>query len=67
MIWSNACPRCEGDLVTQTDRWGRYVSCLRCGFTRFRLISSETLKASGERKVLEFPLHRINSVPSPGG
>jgi len=67
MIWSKACPRCYGDLVMESDRWGRYISCTRCGFTRFRLITSETLRRSREASVLDFPLHRTTASQSPAG
>ena len=25
------CPKCQGDLSKQKDRWGEYWSCLQCG------------------------------------
>lgn len=31
MIWIKACPRCRGDLVPDSDRYGCYVSCIQCG------------------------------------
>lgn len=39
MIWLKLCPRCHGDLVTESYSCGRYVSCLQCGgdFTRLVL------------------------------
>ena len=28
------CPRCRSSLIrTETDRWGKYVLCLECGWT----------------------------------
>jgi len=62
MIWSNACPRCRGDVFAQTDKWGRYISCARCGYTRFRLIVGEAPEASHANRVLEFPVHRTNAA-----
>jgi len=64
MIWSKACPRCHSDVFAQTDKWGRYISCMRCGFTRFRLVIGEAPKASSEALLLEFPLHRTDAVRS---
>ena len=29
-----ACPRCGGDLFSQGDWWGGYVSCLQCGYAK---------------------------------
>jgi DNA-directed RNA polymerase subunit RPC12/RpoP len=65
MIWTKACPRCDGDLVMESDKWGRYISCIHCGFTRFRLISEETLRRARENSVLQFPLHRTSAGHSP--
>ncbi len=31
MIWLQACPRCRGDLVPESDRYGPFVSCIQCG------------------------------------
>jgi hypothetical protein len=67
MIWSKACPRCNGDLVMESDRWGRYITCVGCGFTRFRLITSETLRRSREASILDFPIRRTSAGPSPVG
>ena len=25
------CPRCKGDLTTDRDRYGQFISCLQCG------------------------------------
>ncbi len=34
MIYSNACPKCHGDLTMNQDGYGSYVSCLQCGLMR---------------------------------
>ena len=31
MMWLKSCPRCRGDLVLDSDYYGRYVSCIQCG------------------------------------
>lgn len=31
MMWLRACPRCRGDLHLESDRFGKFVSCLQCG------------------------------------
>ena len=31
MIWFKSCPRCSGDLMEDSDGYGKYVSCLACG------------------------------------
>jgi hypothetical protein len=31
MYWLKMCPRCQGDLYLEEDRFGRHVTCLQCG------------------------------------
>jgi hypothetical protein len=31
MFWLKKCPRCRGDLISESDVHGAYVSCLQCG------------------------------------
>ena len=31
MFWFKACPRCHGDLTSDHDTYGPYVSCIQCG------------------------------------
>jgi hypothetical protein len=31
MVWLKACPRCLGDLISESDLYGSYVACLQCG------------------------------------
>lgn len=31
MIWCKNCPRCNGDLVSLSDTYGEFISCLQCG------------------------------------
>ena len=28
-----ACPRCDGDLHQQADIYGKYLTCLQCGYS----------------------------------
>lgn len=32
MMWLKSCPRCNGDLYENKDPYGRYVSCVQCGY-----------------------------------
>ena len=32
MLWLKGCPRCDGDLVEEKDRYGMYVACVQCGY-----------------------------------
>jgi len=34
MIKFKGCPRCGGDLYLAEDVFGKYLSCLQCGFHR---------------------------------
>ncbi len=34
MIKLKACPKCHGDLYLERDQYGRYLSCLQCGYLR---------------------------------
>ena len=34
MIKLKACPKCHGDLYLQRDQYGRYMSCLQCGYLK---------------------------------
>ena len=31
MVYLKACPRCRGDIFTETERREVYFSCLQCG------------------------------------
>ena len=31
MILLKACPRCAGDIIFDSDVYGRYTKCLQCG------------------------------------
>jgi hypothetical protein len=32
MIYFKCCPRCQGDMNTCWDQYGKYFQCLQCGF-----------------------------------
>ena len=34
MIKFKVCPRCRGDLYLKEDVFGKYLSCLQCGYLR---------------------------------
>ena len=34
MIKLKACPKCHGDLYLERDQYGRYMSCLQCGYLK---------------------------------
>ena len=31
MFWLKKCPRCQGDLIGESDVHGAFVTCLQCG------------------------------------
>ena len=34
MFWFKRCPRCSGDLFEESDRYGCFVTCMQCGFSK---------------------------------
>ncbi len=34
MIKFKECPRCQGDLYLAEDAFGRFLSCMQCGYLR---------------------------------
>lgn len=31
-VWLKGCPRCNGDLTPDRDRYGNYIYCIQCGY-----------------------------------
>jgi len=34
MIWFKACPKCQGDLCLDSDHFGKYQTCVQCGYLK---------------------------------
>lgn len=34
MFFLKQCPRCNGDLSTDSDQYGEFVSCMQCGYCK---------------------------------
>ncbi len=34
MIWFKACPKCQGDLCLDSDHFGKFKTCLQCGYCK---------------------------------
>jgi uncharacterized protein YbaR (Trm112 family) len=34
MVLLKACPRCKGDLFLDEDHYGKYKSCIQCGYIK---------------------------------
>jgi uncharacterized protein YbaR (Trm112 family) len=34
MVWLKACPKCKGDLFLDEDHYGKYKSCIQCGYIK---------------------------------
>jgi len=47
-LFLNACPRCLGTLIKDSDRYGGYLECLQCGW--YRDHDALYLKDGGERR-----------------
>jgi len=35
MFWLKGFPRCSGDLFEQNGQYGIFVTCMRCGFSKY--------------------------------
>ncbi len=33
-VYLKACPRCQGALAMEKDRWGAYLLCIHCGYLK---------------------------------
>jgi hypothetical protein len=34
MVWLKACTKCKGDLFLDEDHYGKYKSCIQCGYIK---------------------------------
>lgn len=34
MFWFKQCPRCSGDLISERDQYGSFISCMQCGLSK---------------------------------
>ncbi len=34
MVWLKECPRCLGDLFFEEDHYGKFKTCIQCGYMR---------------------------------
>ena len=34
MVWLKSCPKCKGDLFLDQDHYGKFKSCVQCGYIR---------------------------------
>lgn len=32
MVWLKACPKCKGDLFLDEDHYGKFKTCIQCGY-----------------------------------
>ena len=68
------CPRCHGDLTTDCDRYGHFISCLQCGLCKDLAVgASESptigLKSTGPSvaAALKREGYRINALRPKSG
>lgn len=52
-IFLKQCPRCSGDLGTDSDQYGGYVHCLQCGYMA-------DINQSSTTEILRMPIVRDN-------
>lgn len=34
MFWLKQCPRCSGDLISERDAFGSFITCMQCGLSK---------------------------------
>ena len=34
MVWLKGCPKCKGDLFLEHDSYGKFQTCLQCGYSK---------------------------------
>lgn len=34
MLWLKECPKCQGDLILDQDSYGKFKTCVQCGYLR---------------------------------
>lgn len=49
MIKFKDCPRCRGDLYLTQDIYGKFYSCMQCGYLRDVIEINEPLFRSGKK------------------
>ena len=47
MVFFKSCPRCAGDRVSESDFYGRFITCLACGHVSYP--QAPTLSVVAER------------------
>ena len=55
MFWFKSCPKCHGDLYSNSDVYGSYVACLQCSHYLTETEEAQ-LGLSGTQLGLEVPV-----------
>ncbi len=50
--WMKVCPRCAGDLREEFDIYGRYISCVQCGYILNQLEELQLMQAGTLREAV---------------
>jgi len=45
-----SCPRCDGDMFTDTDLYGQFVQCLQCGYVCYSRYTVKSDKSAYDEK-----------------
>ncbi len=48
MFWLKKCPRCHGDLISESDVHGAFISCLQCGHL-LTAAEEQAIRSAAER------------------
>ena len=61
MFWFKRCPRCSGDLFEEADRYGCFITCMQCGFSKD---TTEKLTDPGEISLepVEAPITHVDAL-----
>ena len=68
MYFFKQCPKCNGDLATDTDQYGDFVSCLQCGLCRdIDSVASASSDVGFKSDTLEISVQRTLGPTDVGG
>jgi hypothetical protein len=62
MVWLKACPKCQGALFLEEDRFGQFKSCVQCGYT----LDLATNSKAGQQRGQDEDAEKGSKVGGPG-
>ena len=58
MFWFKLCPRCFGDLSEDRDYYGKFITCMQCGYHQD--VVETKIDANAGLKIKSAPAKRLN-------